>query len=196
MTIRRRKATNSSDIRHQLLFDYIFELRFASWTKLQSSVARHILDGWALNGLTYIRSGLPVSIRTGGDIGNTLFTQRPNLAPGVPTRLSGRSWNQGVYNGAAYAIPTVREPGTGYLKGNLGRATERGPDFVNFDLSAVKNFKVRESQRLQFRFEFFNLFNHVNFGQPGGTLALGPAFGRSTSAFPARQIQLGGRYTF
>jgi len=144
------KASNATDVRHQVVFDYIFEARFGSWMGLQGPVARQILDNWSFNGITSIRSGLPLSIRTGGDIGNTLFTQRPNPVPDVPLRIPGRRWNEGVYNRAAYMIPTVREPGTGYLKGNLGRATERGPDFVNFDLALVKTFVIHKQKRLQF----------------------------------------------
>jgi hypothetical protein len=123
-------ASNFSDLRHNLIIDYIVEPPFASWAGLTNSLARHLVRDWGFQGITAAHSGLPVNITTGGDIGNTLFTQRPNLVPGVPTRLAGRRWNQGVYNAAAYAIPTVRQPGTGYLKGNLATRTERGPRFV------------------------------------------------------------------
>jgi hypothetical protein len=79
--------------------------------------------------------------------------------------------------------------------GNLGRNVIIGPGFNNTDLSIIKNTKLAEDFRLQFRAEFFDLFNHANFGQPGNVVNT-PAFGRITSTrFPtgetgsSRQIQ-------
>jgi hypothetical protein len=79
--------------------------------------------------------------------------------------------------------------------GNLGRNVVIGPGFHNVDFSVIKNTLLRENVRLQFRAEFFDLFNHANFGQPGNVVGT-PAFGRITSTrFPtgesgsSRQVQ-------
>jgi hypothetical protein len=100
-----------------------------------------------------------------------------------------------MYNPAAYAVPTVAEPVTGYLLGDLGSRSERGPSFLNIDLSVTKSFQIHEQQHLQFRIDAFNLFNQTNFGQPISVIAgVGSNFGRSLSALPARQLQLGFHY--
>jgi hypothetical protein len=52
--------------------------------------------------------------------------------------------------------------------GNLGRNVFYGPGFTNFDLALIKNTKITETVNLQFRADAFDLFNHPNFGQPGG----------------------------
>ena len=67
---------------------------------------------------------------------------------------------------AFFGMPT---PGT---DGNLGRNTYEGPGFANLDFSLFKNFKIpqiNEQSMLQLRFEFFNMFNRVNFYQPTPT---------------------------
>jgi hypothetical protein len=79
--------------------------------------------------------------------------------------------------------------------GNLGRNVVTGPGFSNTDFAIIKNTKVGETLRVQFRAEFFDLFNHANFGAPGNVVGT-PAFGQITSTrFPtgesgsSRQIQ-------
>ena len=78
----------------------------------------------------------------------------------------------------------------------------QGPDFVNTDFSVVKNTKITERFNLQFRAEFFDIFNHPNFGNPNNT-ATATSFGQITSTrFPAgdfgsaREIQFALKLTF
>ena len=66
----------------------------------------------------------------------------------------------------------------------------RGPSYRNVDFSAMKNFLFTEKLRLQFRAEFFNLFNHTNFGTPANRLT-DPNFGAILSAMPSRDVQFG-----
>jgi hypothetical protein len=79
--------------------------------------------------------------------------------------------------------------------GNLGRNVVVGPGFNNTDFSVIKTTKLGERERLQFRCEFFDVFNHPNFGQPGNVVGT-PDFGRITKTrFPtgesgsSRQVQ-------
>jgi len=79
--------------------------------------------------------------------------------------------------------------------GSLGRNVVIGPGFNNTDFSIIKNTKIGERARVQFRAEFFDLFNHANFGTPGNVVGT-PAFGRIISTrFPtgesgsSRQVQ-------
>jgi hypothetical protein len=72
--------------------------------------------------------------------------------------------------------------------GNFGRHAVSGPGSINFDVSLFKNTKLSERTTLQFRTEFFNIFNHTNFNSPSGTLTSG-TFGQITSAGAAREVQ-------
>lgn len=75
------------------------------------------------------------------------------------------------------------------------------PGLDLWDLSAIKNFQIGEGVRLQFRGEFFNAFNHTNFGEPalnGGGIVTrtdNSSFGQITAAHDPRNIQLGGKLT-
>jgi hypothetical protein len=70
----------------------------------------------------------------------------------------------------------------------------RGPGLVNFDFNLAKDFIVTERVKIQFRSEFFNAFNHANFGVPGVTIGTG--FGQIVSAADARIIQFGMKIGF
>jgi hypothetical protein len=72
--------------------------------------------------------------------------------------------------------------------GQAGRGILSGPAFSNTDFSILKDFAVKERYRLQFRSEFFNIFNQVNFGNPDSTVTDG-SFGQIRSASGGRVIQ-------
>jgi hypothetical protein len=83
--------------------------------------------------------------------------------------------------------------------GNSRIGSIRGPDLVNFDLALQKNYKLYESHRLEFRAEFFNLFNHPNFGLPGGGSQIAvnvPGRWPSRTQTDNRQIEFALKYTF
>jgi hypothetical protein len=71
----------------------------------------------------------------------------------------------------------------------VGRNAFRTPGFEQWDLGVDKNFRIRESVRLQLRSEFFNVLNHTNFGIPI-TQSTNVAFGQIRNTYPPRQIQL------
>src|SRR5258708_2992529 len=75
-----------------------------------------------------------------------------------------------------------------YHFGNSGRNVLRGPDFVNFDFSVFKTFSITERMKLDFRSEFFNIFNHPNFGLPAAAVDT-PQAGAIRVARSPRQIQ-------
>jgi hypothetical protein len=81
--------------------------------------------------------------------------------------------------------------------GNAGHGNLRGPDQVNFDFAILKSFRFRERHQLQFRTEFFNLFNHPQFALPGGGVDQpGGAAIASTLLDNEREIQFGLKYSF
>jgi hypothetical protein len=113
--------------------------------------------------------------------------QRPNLVGDpFPSGWTTTYGPGGLYmDTSAFAAPPQ------FSFGNLGRNAVRGPGFVNFDLGAFKNFAITERVRLQYRSEFFNAFNNVNFSNPGGSFGT-PNFGRSLGTQnPQRSIQMG-----
>jgi hypothetical protein len=106
-------------------------------------------------------------------------TRRPDLIPGVNPYLDN---DRNFINPAAFAIPKVGE------FGNLERNALKGANFWQFDTIVAKRFPIAESASVEFRAEFFNLFNHANFANPASTLnnALGNG---------ANQIQPGQPFT-
>jgi hypothetical protein len=98
-----------------------------------------------------------------------------------------------------FGIPTITLPSGTVVQtapGNLGRNTFRTPSFSNFDLSLVKDTAITETKKVEFRAEFFNIFNQHAFGIPGQVLG-SPSFGiASSTALPERQIQFALRLIF
>lgn len=156
-------------------------------------------EGWQWNGIVLARSGFPYSVYLGtGEVNNGWFgSQRPNLVLGVPTtgNIQGPA---GWLNPAAFSVPAAGQ------YGNLGRNTEWGPSFVQFDTSVFKNFMIRENHRIQVRAEAFNILNHTNWAISPAAVLLTPAsfgqilntFGRTESYGTSRQIQFAVRYDF
>ncbi len=99
---------------------------------------------------------------------------RPNVVPGVPLVLYGPQYPGGkILNGAAFTAPTAGQ------QGDFGRNVLRGFGAWQADVAFQRQFHFTEKVGLRFRGEFFNLFNHPNFGQPTNSLT-SPLFGQST----------------
>src|SRR5258706_2496406 len=96
------------------------------------------------------------------------------------------------YDAAASALPAQ------FTFGTASRNILRGPKFMSTDLSLMKTVPIGGGVRFQFRMEFYNIFNNVNYGNPGSTFGvpLSASFGRITSAGTMRQVQLGGKNLF
>lgn len=180
------------DVRHNLEFDYTYQLPAAP--KLPGWLG----SGWQVNGITLMRSGLSVNVTCGCDSAKIgAASARANRVPGVPLRPAQIDIPGNQFNIAAFTRPP-----DGFF-GNVGRNVLKGPAAYNWDFSLFKNFKVRESQSVQFRAEMFNIFNTPQFGTPGANLSAPNSFGRSLSTIstPAgfgtnRQVQFALRYTF
>ncbi len=93
------------------------------------------------------------------------------------------------YDATAFALPAQ------FTFGNAPRNVLRGPKFVSTDLSLMKNVPLGGDARVQIRVEIFNLFNNVNYGNPGASFGAS-SFGRITSAGAMRQVQLGAKILF
>ena len=187
------------DVRHRFVGSWVYELPFLK--QAHSYLVRNTLGNWQLNGIATFQTGFPFSVNISNDQANNgLGGQRPNIIGSVsPNCGQGKLTNCITPNAASvFQVPAL------YTFGGLGRNTFRGPDFINFDMSLFKNIRFGEKVTMQIRGEFFNVFNHPSFSNPGATLVTtssgtisASTFGNitSTSNNP-RQIQLGARLTF
>jgi hypothetical protein len=155
---------------HIFVFSYAYQLPLGKGEHFgnnMSGVENNILGGWQISGITTAEAGSPfTATANASDIANinpSSETERANTT-GQPLLPSGfKQTVQAWYNPAAYVTPPS------FTFGDVGRNTLRGPANYNFDFALLKNFRVSESTHLQFRSEFFNIFNKPNFGPPGGS---------------------------
>jgi len=202
--LRAEHGRSMFDARHRLVLSYQWELPFfrnaQGWEGM-------VLGGWQVNGITTFQSGTPftvydstgVSAQGGAPEISGFPSDRPNLV-GDPT--SGTCPNGAPtgtpdcwYNPSAFQQldPTTQ---IGQF-GNAGRNIVQGPGYQQWDFSAMKNFRFGENRNLQFRAEFFNIFNHANFGIPVNDLN-SPANvkGSIQTSQPGRLVQLAFKFFF
>jgi hypothetical protein len=157
-----------------------------------SAVADAIVGDWSVDTIVTSRSATPVDLIAGFGFANFFSFTRPDVVPGEPFVLDDPSAPGGRrFNPAAFAAPPAGRQGT------LGRNVLRGFPLTQVDLALRREFALTERVKLQFRAEFFNIFNHPNFGDPGAGEFLGsnflfhPRFGQSTSML-GRSLGSGG----
>ena len=165
------------------------------------AVLRHAASNWSVSGVATLQSGLPLTVTDprGGSIFGFASTSRAQLCPGVTYADISTSGSVGsrvnnYFNPAAFCAVPVIGNGTGY--GNSGAGIVRGPDQNNIDLSITKTFKVAERHTFEFRSEFFNALNHVQYSTPGtafGTASFGVI---GSTSVAARLIQFALKYNF
>ncbi len=155
------------------------------------AVIRKLIEGWQLDWITTFQGGRPLAVTSSVNNTNSFGGgQRPS-STGRSAELSGRITDR--LDRYFDILQFVDTPAFEF--GNLSRtlADVRGPGQSNFDVSLIKNTSIKESLRLQFRAEAFNLFNTPQFDIPGTSFGTG-SFGRINAvahrANPARQIML------
>jgi len=161
-----------------------------------NAVADAVLHGWSVQNILQARSATPVDISdshffefNGGFFANI----RPDVVPAQPFYLYGSQYAGGkAFNPAAFQDPPT-DPNTGnpLRQGNLPRNLLRGFGATQWDLAIHREFPIRESLKLQFRAEMFNILNHPNFGPPSGGWPF-PPFGVSTQMLGASLAGAGG----
>src|SRR5580700_2790789 len=185
----------SFDIRNSAVISATYDLPFGRADKSQQHAwVERLIGDWQLSAIQTIQSGLPftpqLSYNPSND-GDTRNPVRPSLNPNFsgPVILGGP--NQ-YFNPAAFIQPLA---GT---YGNAGRNILQGPGIVESDLSLTKAFSFSERWKLQFRSEFFNIFNHTNFNAPNPVVYASATGGPSPTAgvitsttTTSRQIQFG-----
>ncbi len=180
------------DSRQRLVFSYQWQLPFwkESHTWYQSA-----LGNWQLNGIVSAATGTPFTVYDSSD--PSLQGQSPEISGFVGDRpnLVGNP-NNGPKTASQWfntqAFQKVTQLGT---FGNAGRNIVQAAGLSQWDCGISKNFRLAESTTLQFRGEFFNILNRVNFGVANDDIS-SPTFGQVQTAAPPRQIQLALKLVF
>ena len=179
------RGSSDFDRTHRLVLSYLWDLPRPTLTA-NSNVGRLLLSGWQVAGIITAMSGQPFDI-VDSAAGSFYF------GTGLPNALSRPSWAPGAtigtatskvplgyfFNPGAFVRPIVQ---TGQLIpssngtaiagaqgtdiGSVGRNVLRGPSQYNVDFSVNRRFSIGDSKSIEFRAEFFNLFNHVNLAVP------------------------------
>ena len=195
------KGRSDHDVRHRFVFSGVSEAPFGKGRRFlnQGGLVNAIAGGWTMTAILTMQSNSPLTpvlsvanLDTGKSSG-----QRPQLS-GDPN--SGPRRPEQWFNNAALYVPNPAVAAERTF-GSIGRNTLEGPNFKSVDFSLLKYFPITERLRVQFRAEFFNTFNFVNYNLPSNTIApdlLTPqrtpdparnGFGTINSARSAREIQ-------
>jgi hypothetical protein len=187
------------DVPHRLVANYLYDIPFLK--ESTQPILKYVIAGWQVSGITTIQSGSPVNVTLSDDWANTGRSgqQRPDLVGTIPSldcqpNTAGTTQPEqrqliNCFVASAFARPAQ------FTFGNADRNILRGPKFMSTDLSFLKNIPAGGNVRVQLRVEIFNVFNTVNYGNPGASFG-SAAFGRITSAGSMRQMQLGAKVLF
>jgi hypothetical protein len=165
------RGDSDFDIRNSFTAGVTYELP----SPQSNSVLHAAFGGWSVDTFILARSAPPVDlIGAISFAAGTALYPRPNVVSGVPLVLYGSQYPGGKsFNKAAFTAPP-----NGH-QGDFGRNVLRGFGATQIDLAVQRQFPLTEKLRFNFRSEFFNIFNHPNFGAPNNSLT-SPLFGRST----------------
>ncbi len=195
---RASRALSAFDARHRLVLSYVWELPIPK----KSGVAGKILNGWATSGIVTFQSGFPVRITSSDD--NELMNSFDFELPGEPDQIAPfRTFDPRTHGGIFFDVnsftnDTSLVPSLFGRIGNAKRTYCCGPGINNFDMAFHKNTPIGENTRVEFRAEFFNLFNHTQFTlSPGiGDITSGSDFGRIKRARSPRLAQFALKFYF
>jgi hypothetical protein len=179
---RTERGPSTFDVRHSLSGAFSYDLPGPA----RAGASAALLRNWSLDAIFRTRTATPVNIiqTTGVFTGDLVEALRPDLVGGVPVYLTDPDAPGGWrLNPEAFRAVVGRQ-------GSLGRNALRGFGLAQLDLAVRRQFVLGESARLQVRAEFFNVFNHPNFGDPVADLS-SRLFGQSVQTL-ARSLGTGG----
>jgi Carboxypeptidase regulatory-like domain len=186
------KGLSAFDVRHRFVASPVYRLPFGRggryWTDGKTA---QIIGGWELAANIALQTGTPVTPVLGANLSNNGKTtgDRPNVIGnpnnGPKSVAPGSTWA----NVKAFALPTAS------TYGNAPRGSIASPAYRNADLNVARTFTLPHEMDLQFRAEFFNVFNHPNFGLPNVTFGT-TSFGTISSALDPRDTQFALKLNF
>ena len=172
---RNDRGSSDFDVRHAISAALSYDI-----LQSQSKRRNFLVRNWSLDTIYTAHTATPVNVITGTAIFGVTSLLRPDLVAGIPLYIDDPLIGGGRrINRAAFATPAAGR------QGSLGRNALRGFSMWQVDLAVRRQFNLSERVGLQFRAEFFNVFNHPNFGDPGARSTLtnaltSPLFGQST----------------
>jgi Carboxypeptidase regulatory-like domain len=208
---RRSRSLSNFDARHRIVFSYYWELPLRHY----SGAAGKVLNGWSLSGITTFQTGFPIRIQSLAD--NELMYSFDFELPGEPNQIAPfrtmRPQSHGNYffdpnSFTENASDNSHPPCTAgalfgcfdpTLFGSLGNARRTiccGPHISQTDFAILKTIQLSETKHVDFRAEFFNLFNHTQFFTPDGNTSDGAQFGQVTQARDPRLMQFALKFFF
>ena len=179
------RALSSYDLRHNFVASYNWAVPFDHWF---SGGPKRLTQGWQFVGISRFSTGFPISLRQSGDY--SLIGEGSTDTPNVigPVHIQDPR-NPGPNGANTYFLPDAFESQDLGQFGTASRRFFHGPGLLNTDFAVLKSTKFTETMALEFRAEFFNIFNHAQFRNPSGNFSSGN-FGVVTSARDPRIGQL------
>ena len=195
------RGSGALDRRHIFNANYVYALPF--FAKGSNRLLHGILGGWEFSGVTVAQSGVPVGgnglgiTYTGADVLGLggVGRNRPNQVAPVSYPKTVNAW----FSTSSFANPVAPwngGPNNGF--GNARKDAVVGPGLLNFNMSLFKNIDLTSHEngpRVQLRFESFNTFNHTEF-LGVNTSSADANFGKITSTYDPRVLQLGAKFSF
>lgn len=184
---RQDRGPSDFDIRH--VFSAAVSYSFPKWKS--ERFANAILGDWAIESITKANSAPAVNITSGSNLFGVPNVARPDLIQGVPLYINDNTVPGGrrINRAAFVAVPLVN--GVPTRQGSLGRNSLRAFPLFQLDLTFRRQFNLAERVKLQFRTDFFNIFNHPNFGSVCSSFTTCTPFGVATKMF-GRALGSGG----
>ncbi|HTE90609.1 MAG TPA: carboxypeptidase regulatory-like domain-containing protein [Terriglobales bacterium] len=205
------RSLSAFDARHRLVLSYYWELPIRKF----SGATGKLLNGWSVSGITTFQTGFPIQITSLAD--NELMYSFDFELPGKPAQIAPFRTMKPQSNANYYFDPNsftenatdnTAPPCTAgavfgcydpSLLGTLGNAKRTiccGPHLSQTDFAILKTIPISENMHVDFRAEFFNIFNHTQFFNPDGNTSDGSQFGQVTQVRDPRLVQFALKFFF
>jgi hypothetical protein len=197
--LRGERSLSSQDVPQRLVVSYVLDLPFGRGKKFLSGInglAGKIVSGWGVDGITTLQRGFPLKFVTSNPIQAFGAGPRPNRVPGCKAELSGSAESRlnEWFNTSCFSQPDA------FTFGKEPRVDSslRQQGIVNFDFAIFKRttFGPADGMGLEFRTEFFNLFNHPQFGAPQTFLQSGSFGVVNNTVNNPRLVQFAMKFVF
>jgi len=206
------RSLSSQDVPQRLVASYVLDLPFGHGKKYLSGMngfSNAVVSGWGLDGIITLQRGFPVKISWGGSnaftgAGLGIGSLRPDYVAGCDKNVGGSSVSRVTewFNTACFTAPSglnaAGDQNNPWTFGDEARVdpTLRQQGVVNFDFAVFKTTTIFERVSAQFRVEFFNLFNHPQFGPPNGTETSSTFAQVTNTVNNPRLVQFGMKFIF